>query len=845
MINHPLGDPMLNLLSKEVWPFVEKPARYAGGEKNSVRKSPEGKTGVCLIYPDIYEVGISNLGLKILYHLLNCEPDFYAERAYAPWGDMEAKLREKGLPLYSLESFRPLGEFDILGISFQYELLYTNFLNILDLSGIALRSKDRPENAPFIFGGGPASLNLEPVAPFLDAVCVGDGESRIVEMSKTVREGRQKGLKRAEILRNLSGLAGVYVPSIYNETIVDGFVVPEGPEVCRYSEPDLDRIDFVTEQILPSMQAVQDRAVVEVARGCTRGCRFCQAGIGYRPVRERSVGNLLHLAAESVRKTGCREVSLISLSISDYSRLGELIEGLDRQFKSHGVSFSLPSLRLDSFTLDLAQKVREIRKSGLTFAVEGGTQMIRDRINKGVKEEELFGVVDIASKLGWRSVKLYFMLGLPGASVEEEVNGIVDLAGRLALKYSGINITVSAAVFIPKPQTPFQWEKQLSAEEGEAALRLLSERMRRYRRVNVRWNSPKISFLEGVFARGDRKLSDAVELAFKKGARFDGWNDRVDVELWKNCFVESGIDSGRYLDRRDNTQPLSWGHISSGAGHEFLENELKRAGNGELTADCREACVNGCGACDFKTLEPKLAKPEVPVVEPDFLSRVKLDAPATHLVRFAYSRRESARFITPADLEEVFVRSFFRANLPVVFTKGFNPRIRVDMGWALPTGFESDYEVAETTASEVLTPAEWLSALNAALPYGIAVTEVRIEKLPFPGFSRTGKSQWIDFEVNTSIASEELARRLELAANFEKVTSKVTKTMDLRPYIRKAESVSGKLLAVYSQEEGGARIQDVILALTGLDVREAAAAGVLVKRRTVEREGAEVPLVRV
>ena len=530
---------MWDRIEKEILPFVEKPSRYIGGEWNAEIKNHTGKTSIALIYPDLYEVGISNIGLKILYHILNSREDIVCERAYAPWADMEEYLRRLSLPLFSLETKTPLGDFDILGFSFQYELLYTNFLNMLDLSGIPFQSKDRSGQMPFIIAGGPVTPNLEPIAPFLDAVCVGDGETVIVQMVDAIKNGKLSKKSRLEILESLARIEGVYVPSLYREMEENGMIVLDGKKVRRAIECDLEKIDFVTKQILPNLQAVQDRAVVEAARGCTRGCRFCQAGIAYRPVRERSLDNILEITRQAVKKTGYREFSLISLSISDYSALIPLIENLDAQFSRHGVSFSLPSLRLDTFTLDLAKKVKEVRKSGLTFAVEGGSQQIRDAINKGVSEEELIKVVQIAKSLEWKSVKLYFMIGLPETGAADEIEGIAALVERVARDARGMNITVSVAVFIPKPHTPFQWEAQMLPEAGMEAFRKLIGLMKRHRNINIRYNNPYLSYIEGIFSRGDRGLG-AIETAFRKGARFDGWNDRINLEIWNEAFRETG-----------------------------------------------------------------------------------------------------------------------------------------------------------------------------------------------------------------------------------------------------------------------------------------------------------------
>lgn len=847
MINNTLS----TLLEKEVFPFVDKPSRYIGGELHSVRKDPNGRTTAALIFPDLYEVGISNVGLKILYDILNRDDRFACERAYAPWEDMEAILRAKSIPLFTLESRRPIGEFDVIGITFQYELLYSNFLNILDMSGVPFRSKDRQENHPYVFGGGPVSCNLEPVAPFLDAVCVGDGESRIVLMCEAVHNGKKAGKSRALILKDLSMIPGVYVPGLYEEIETEGYTLIKGPKVRRYSEPDLNAIDFVTKQIVPNLQAVQDRAVIEVTRGCTRGCRFCQAGTTYRPVRERSVNEILSLARDAIRQTGYREFSLISLSISDYSGLTTLIESLDKQFSSHGVSFSLPSLRLDTFTFELAQKVKEIRKSGLTFAVEGGTQAIRDAINKGVEEHELIEVIRIAKEGGWKSVKLYFMIGLPGTTVDEEIEGIAALVKKIVSHYPRMGITVSVAVFIPKPHTPFQWDGQLAPQIGMDAFHKLIGLLRPNRNVNIRYNNPHLSWLEGVFSRGDRKLANALEVAFQKGARFDGWNDRINLDIWRASFAECGINADFYLSAKPVGQVFPWNSIDSAVNEQFLIDERAKAAGLKLTQDCREGCVNDCGTCDFSELEPVLAEKagekahEAIVIDENFLDNVQIDRLPLVLCRFSYERIGPLKYLSPIDLEEHLSRALIRANLPVVYTKGFNPHIRIDMGWALPVGFSSLYEVAELELSNNIDPTAFRDRLNAELPQGIKVIEADIKILPAPRISRVAKEHYIEFSINNTIPEASIREALEKSKTYEKVTSKATKIISLPDYIRSIAFKDSKIIINYQQKESGARIQDIIDGLTGYDVRKAVTLDPTVLRRYSLWYDKEIELIQV
>lgn len=840
-----------NIIEREILPFVEKPARYTGGELNSVVKDRAGRTSVALIYPDIYEVGISNIGLKILYDILNKQKEFVCERAYAPWTDMEKEMREKNVPLYGLESKTPLGDFDILGFSFQYELLYTNFLNMLDLSGIPFYSADRNENHPFIIAGGPAAVNPEPVARFLDAVAVGDGEQVILDIARAVRNGKKQNKIRKDVLQDLSAIEGVYVPSLHREEEKNGYIVPAGTsgnKIKRAFFPDLEKCDFVTKQIIPNIQAVQDRAVVEAARGCTRGCRFCQAGMTYRPVRERSAASILKIAREAIKNTGYHEFSLISLSISDHSQLSAMIETLDEQFSPHGMSFSLPSLRLDSFTLDLAKKVREIRKSGLTFAVEGGTAVIREAINKGVKEEELMNVIGIAKGEGWKNVKLYFMIGLPHTNAQEEIKGIAELCEKIAMRYRDMSMTVSVAVFIPKPHTPYQWSAQLGPDEGLARFHELIQLLKRNRKINIRYNNPHLSYLEGIFSRGDRKLAGAIESAFRKGARFDGWNEKADLKLWNEAFKDAGVDPSFYLKEKSLDTVLPWEIIDAGADREYLLKELDKSAKGLPTGDCgnsRNACANGCGNCDFEEVKPLLQKnirSAKPKVDRGFMKNIRMDTDPKYLMRFIFTKTGAMKFINPIDLEELLSRALIRANTPVVFTKGFNPHIRVEMGWAIPVGFSSLYEPAEVELSKKVSGKKFIRLLNRTLPEGVRIQKAACFKMPRPKLARAGKAQLVSFSIDAVVPPKTVTENLKNASNFKKITSKNEKSLDLNEYIKDLSFRGKKILITYFQTEGGARIQDVIGGMTGFDVRQAVQLDPLIHNRSAQKDGKEIEL---
>lgn len=589
---------------------VAKPARYTGGEWNAVSKDPT-KVAVrfALALSDVYEVGMSNLGLKILYGILNDRADTYAERVYCPWPDMEKAMREADAPLCSLETQTPLREFDVIGFSLQYEMIYSNILTMLDLSGIPLESSLRSDDDPLIVGGGPCAYNPEPLADFFDCFVIGEGEEIIGEIAAAIALWKQQGRKggRTALLQALAKLEGIYVPALYQvkQDADDAFgqVEPlaEGAPktVTKRVVVDLDNAPFPTRTIVPYLETVHDRIMLELFRGCTRGCRFCQAGVVYRPVRERKPETLMRLAQELADNTGYDEISLVSLSSADYSCLRGLADDLLTQFAPQRVSLSLPSLRIDSFSIELANEIQKVRRSGLTFAPEAGTQRLRDVINKGVTEADLFEAAGAAFRSGWTGIKLYFMIGLP-TETDEDVLAIADLARRvLALSRNVRNrkVTVSVSTFVPKPHTPFQWVPQLSIAEMERRQALLRAALRD-RSISFNWHDPQTSRLEGVFARGDRRVGKVLLEAWRRGARFDGWSEYFRPDIWDAAFAATGIDPDFYTVRsRQVGEPLPWRHIQCGASQEWLADEWRRSLAGTLTTDCRHGECTGCGVC--------------------------------------------------------------------------------------------------------------------------------------------------------------------------------------------------------------------------------------------------------
>lgn len=600
-------------LEQEMLQAVEKPARYTGGEWNAQPKASAAVLcRIALAMADVYEVGMSNLGLKILYEILNRRDDIAAERVYAPWLDMEEEMRRRGIPLFSLETFREISSFDILGFSLQYELLITNTLNMLDLAGLPLHAAERTDEQPFVIGGGPCVYNTEPIADFFDFFVLGDGEEIVVEVCDALiawkKEGRLDG--RRGFLRRAARIPGIYVPSFYAPEydargMFTGLRVLDeaaSPQIYRRVVKDLDAAPFLEKPVVPYLGIVHDRLMLELFRGCTRGCRFCQAGMAYRPVRERRPETLEFLARTLFDSTGYNEMSLTSLSSADYSCLSPLVDGLLAGTQGERVSFSLPSLRIDSFSVDIAERLQQVRKSGLTFAPEAGTQRLRDVINKNVTEDDLLHSVRTAFEQGWKAVKLYFMMGLP-TETDEDIVGIAELAQKVVDCYKevkgkrGVKVTVSVSCFVPKAYTPFQWFAQVPQEEFERRQRLLKESIRD-RAISFHYHDARASVLEGALSRGDRRLSAVIETAWRNGAKFDGWTDQFKDEVWKDAFRCCGVVPEFYSRRtRDLEEVLPWAHTSPGVSEDFLRREWQRAQEAALTHDCRRETCTGCGVC--------------------------------------------------------------------------------------------------------------------------------------------------------------------------------------------------------------------------------------------------------
>ncbi len=701
---------------REIPPAIRKPSRYSAGEVRPPSIAwDEARVRVLLAFPDVYEIGMSHLGILLLREILSARPGTLCDRVFAPWTDYEEHLRAAGLPLASLESGRPAGEFDLLGFSLCYELTYTNVLAMLDLSGIPLLSKERSEEHPIVVAGGVCTLNPAPVAPFFDALLVGDGEEAALEIVALVEERKKEGGSRVDLLSRLSRIEGVYVPGISRR-------------VKRRVLADLNRSPLTPAPILPAMRVVHDRLSVEISRGCTRGCRFCQAGYAYRPVRERDPLALLRYLQEEAPKTGYDEVGLLSLSAADYSCVDRLVTEAMEALAPSNISLSLPSLRLDALRENTVRQIRKVRKSGFTLAPEAGTERLRRSVNKEIPDEDVLKTAEWIFGNGWQTLKLYFMVGLPGETADD-VRAIGALAGRVAAiaRRHGkrASVTVSVSAFVPKPHTPFQWERQIGREEIQERIRLLRDALGRNRHAEVKFHSPETSALEGVFSRGDDRLPGVITRAFRNGARFDAWTEAFRPDAWKRAFEEEGVDPLEYLRERDPRDPLPWDFVDAGIERVFLLSEREKARAGATTPDCRTAGCSSCGACppglSNITYPGRLGDPAAADEGIETAPRPAAAAAQRHVVRLSYAKEGPAKYLSGLEIQSLWGRVFRRAGLPLAYSQGFNPSPKLSLSPALAVGAESGVEFLEAEFTLPVPAGDVPVKLAPHLPAGIRV----------------------------------------------------------------------------------------------------------------------------
>ncbi len=851
-----------DVLEREILPLVEKPSRYLGTEVNAARKDPaEVEVRLALCFPDLYDLGLGNLGIHILYTCVNQLPWASCERVYAPGLDLERELRARGLPLFGLESKDSLDQFDGIGFTLQSELTYTNILNIIDLAGMPLRTADRADHHPLTFAGGPAVFNPEPIAPFIDFFVIGDGEDAILEIAELLR--RMKGRPRAERLAALAELEGVYVPALYPfEQTPEGAWLPveSAPKIRKRLTRDLDGATFPTDYIVPFTQQVHDRVSLEVLRGCTQGCRFCQAGMVTRPVRERKLERVDELLQRTLATTGYEEVSLVSLSTCDHSRVRQLVENTVERLRDQNVSVSLPSLRLDSFSVELADMVADVRRTGLTVAPEAASPRLRAVINKWIPDEDLLDMAEKAFSLQWSHVKLYFMIGLP-TERDDDIDAIADLATRtlqVGQRHSrSARVNLGVSTFVPKPFTPFQWAPQIPYDEVVRRQDVLLQGLKSRPARNVKFgrHEPEETYLEGLVSRADRRAADLIERAFELGCRFDAWREHLRFDLWMQAVEETGFDVDDALRERDLDERLPWDHLDVLIPKGWFQADWKRALELHHAEDCRHKRCHKCGVIDReRPLCASMLRDHIEGRKHEAAwSRKELPAPpsreATHHLVLRIARTGSARFLSHLETQSVWLRALRRAGAPLAYSQGFHPHPKIAFSQAMPVGEASTGDYLDVALTGPVDARALQAALNGTLPDGFEVID--IAEGTGRGASLMGQNAGGIFRVALhGMSREEVAARLEALAAAETVEidrkgkqrhgrrqrDKVVRTLDIKLMIQELRLESGELPTVratmVAADDKPPKIKELVALLS--DHPEQA---LIVREDTLRRDG--------